>query len=309
MTRAQIDVLLQKIESTENVEGGSQRTKAIVNRILRDLFYTIEDLDIQPDEVWTAVNFLTEAGKNGEYGLIAAGVGIEHFLDLRMDEEEEKAGISGGTPRTIEGPLYVAGVPRSKGFARLDDGTEEEEGEILFMQGKVVDENNNPIPNALVEVWHADLKGNYSYFDQSQSDFNLRGSIETDENGNYQFRSILPSGYSVPPGGSTDTLLSAIGRHGNRPSHVHFFVSAPGFRKLTTQINFEGDPYLWDDFAFATREGLVPDLSVITDAEKIKEKGLDKPFSSIDFGFTLHKEIEGIHDAEVARLRAESIAK
>lgn len=308
MTRAQIDGLLQKIESTEKVEAGSERAKAIVNRILRDLFYTIEDLDIQPDEVWTAVNFLTQAGQNGEYGLIAAGLGIEHFLDLRMDEEEEAAGITGGTPRTIEGPLYVAGAPKSKGFARIDDGTEVEQGEILFMQGKVLDEDNNPIPNALVEVWHANLKGNYSYFDQSQSDFNLRGTIVTDEAGNYQFRSILPSGYAVPPGGSTETLLSAIGRHGNRPSHIHFFVSAPAFRKLTTQINFEGDPYLWDDFAFATREGLVPDLTVITDAEKIKEKGLDKPFSSIDFDFTLHKEVEGIHDAEVERLRAESVA-
>ena len=308
MTRAQIDGLLQKIESTEKIEGGSDRAKAIVNRILRDLFYTIEDLDIHPDEVWTAVNYLTQAGQNGEYGLIAAGLGIEHFLDLRMDEEEEKAGMTGGTPRTIEGPLYVAGAPKSKGFARLDDGTEVEQGEIFFMQGKVLDENNNPIPNAIVEVWHANLKGNYSYFDQSQSDFNLRRTIETDENGNYQFRSILPSGYAVPPGGSTETLLSAIGRHGNRPSHVHFFVSAPGCRKLTTQINFEGDPYLWDDFAFATREGLVPDLTVITDAEKIKEKELDKPFSSIDFDFTLHKEVEGIHDAEVERLRAEAVA-
>lgn len=308
MTRAQIDTLLQKIESTEQVGGGNDRAKVIVNRILRDLFYTIEDLDIQPDEVWTAVNFLTQAGQNGEYGLIAAGLGLEHFLDLRMDEEEEKAGMTGGTPRTIEGPLYVAGAPKSKGFARLDDGTEVEQGEIFFMQGKVLDDKNNPIPNAIVEVWHANLKGNYSYFDQSQSDFNLRRTIETDENGNYQFRSILPSGYAVPPGGSTELLLSAIGRHGNRPSHVHFFVSAPSFRKLTTQINFEGDPYLWDDFAFATREGLVPDLIVITDAEKIKEKGLDKSFSSIDFDFTLHKEIEGIHDAEVERLRAEAVA-
>lgn len=304
MTRAQIDGLLQKIESTEKIDGGSDRAKEIVNRILRDLFYTIEDLDIQADEVWTAVNFLTQAGQNGEYGLIAAGLGLEHFLDLRMDEEEAKAGMTGGTPRTIEGPLYVAGAPKSKGFARLDDGTEVEQGEILFMQGTVLDDKNNPIPNALVEVWHANLKGNYSYFDQSQSDYNLRGTIETDENGNYQFRSILPSGYAVPPGGSTETLLSAIGRHGNRPSHIHFFVSAPGFRKLTTQINFEGDPYLWDDFAFATREGLVPDLTVITDAEKIKEKNLDRSFSSIDFDFTLHNEIEGIHDAEVERLRA-----
>ena len=41
-----------------------------------------------------------------------------------LDEAEEKAGLSGGTPRTIEGPLYVYGAPESTGFARMDDGAE-----------------------------------------------------------------------------------------------------------------------------------------------------------------------------------------
>lgn len=59
----------------------------------------------------------------------------------------------------------------------------------------------------------------------------------------------------------TEKLLDQLGRHGHRPAHIHFFVPVPGHRKLTTQINIEGDPYLWDDFAFATREGLVPELT------------------------------------------------
>jgi catechol 1,2-dioxygenase len=63
----------------------------------------------------------------------------------------------------------------------------------------------------------------------------------------------MPNGYSVPPGGATDTLMTALGRHGHRPAHVHFFVEAPGFRTLTTQINFGDDPFAADDFAFGTR--------------------------------------------------------
>ncbi|PFW57253.1 catechol 1,2-dioxygenase, partial [Bacillus sp. AFS075960] len=78
--------------------------------------YTIEDFDVQPSEFWTALNYLNEAGR--EFGLIAAGLGFERFLDVRMDEAEAKAGIRGGTPRTIEGPLYVAGAPESVGHAR-----------------------------------------------------------------------------------------------------------------------------------------------------------------------------------------------
>ncbi len=69
------------------------------------------------------------------------------------------------------------------------------------MRGTVTDVNSTPLPRAVVEVWHANTKGNYSYFDQNQSDFNLRRTIITDERGRYEFRSILPAGYGVPQGG------------------------------------------------------------------------------------------------------------
>lgn len=52
--------------------------------------------------------------------------------------------------------------------------------------------------------------------------------------------------------------MQALGRHGDRPAHVHFFIEAPGYRALTTQINFGDDPHARDDFAFGTREGLLP---------------------------------------------------
>lgn len=301
MTRQELDAVLAKIESTEDAQKGNPRVKTIVNRIVRDLFYTIEDLDIQPDEFWGAMDYLTQAGQNNEWGLIAPGMGFEHLLDLRMDEAEVRAGIIGGTPRTIEGPLYVTGAPVVQGFARLDDGTEEDKGEILFMQGQAFDLDNNPIPHAQVEVWHANLDGFYSFFGPPQTPFNLRRTIITDENGRYQFRSIIPSGYSIPPQGSTDVLLQAMGRHGNRPAHVHFFVTAPGYRKLTTQINIDGDPYLWDDFAFGSREGLVPTINRLTAEEAKAKYGIDKAVASIDFSFNMHVEKDGVFKTDVER--------
>lgn len=113
-----------------------------------------------------------------------------------------------------------------------------------------------------------------------------------------------PSGYSCPPGSCTQELLDALGRHGSRPAHVHFFVSAPGFRKLTTQINIQGDPLIDDDFAFATREGLVPDVRRVSDLAAIKARGADRPFGEIAFGFTLVESREGLTDGEVERPRA-----
>jgi catechol 1,2-dioxygenase len=306
MDKKTIDALLAKIEATEKPAAGSPRVKTIVNRIVKDLFYAIEDLDIQPEEFWTAVNYLAETGKSSEFGLVAAGLGFEHFLDLRLDEAESKLGLAGGTPRTIEGPLYVAGAPESLGEARLDnDG---EPGEVLFMQGQVLDEDGKPLAGALVEVWHANHLGNYSYFDRSQAAFNLRRSIRTGSDGRYAFRSVVPLGYSVPPGGNTEKLLKGLGRHGTRPAHIHFFVTAAGHRKLTTQINIDGDPYLWDDFAFATRDGLVPAIVRTTDAAALKAKNLSAPYSTINFDFTLNRDKKDLPSAEIVRPRASAVA-
>jgi len=236
--------------------------------------------------------------------LLAAGLGLERFLDIRADEAEARAGLTGGTPRTIEGPLYVAGAPASTGFARLDDGSEDDQGEVLFMQGTVHGTDGKPLPGAKVEVWHANLLGNYSFFDKSQSDFNLRRTIVTDANGRYQFRSNVPMGYGCPPHGTTQRLLDLLARHGRRPAHIHFFVSAPGHRKLTTQINIDGDAYLWDDFAFASREGLVPAIRRVDDPALLDKHQLRKPFASIDFDFRLLGEAPDAPAAEVERTRA-----
>jgi len=304
MNHTDIDKLVNNFMVDTATGPVDKRVQQVVVRLVGDLFKAIEDLDLQASEVWKGIEFLAEAGARHELGLLAPGLGLERFLDIRADEAEARAGLTGGTPRTIEGPLYVAGAPESVGFARLDDGTESDQAETLFMQGTVFDQEGKPLPNAKVEVWHANLLGNYSFFDRSQSDFNLRRTIVTDADGRYQFRSIIPVGYGCPPDGTTQQLLNLLGRHGQRPAHIHFFVSAPGQRKLTTQINIDGDEYLWDDFAFASREGLVPSVTRINDPKEIAKRELDKPFASIDFDFRLLAEKPNAPAAEVDRIRA-----
>jgi catechol 1,2-dioxygenase len=284
--------------------NGNLRVKQAVNRLLVDLMVAIDELDISMDEFWTGVAYLTQAGKQNEFGLIVPGVVLEHFLDLRLDEAERRAGLTGGTTRTIEGPLYVAGAPLSNAEARLDDGTDD--GDVLFMEGQVRDTSGKPIAGAVVDVWHANTRGNYSHFDPTQTAYNLRRRIETDKDGRYSFRSIMPSGYACPPGSQTEKLLKAMGRHGNRPAHVHFFVTAPGHRKLTTQINIDGDRYLHDDFAFGTRDELIPQVERVVDAREIHRAGLNKPFARIRFDFTLTKQVVAAPTTVVNREHAEA---
>ncbi len=302
MDKKAIAALLDRIESTGVVGPANARVKTITRRLLGDLMLAIDELDISSEEFWQGLNFFAEAGRNNEMGLIAPGVGLEHFLDLRLDEAEAKAGLKGGTPRTIEGPLYVAGAPVCQGEARLDDG--KTAGELVVMSGTVYGADGKPAAGAQVEVWHADSHGNYSYFDSTQSAFNLRRTIITDGQGRYKFRSIMPLGYSAPAGGSTDKLLKMLGRHGTRPAHIHFFVTAEGHRKLTTQINIENDPHLWDDFAFGTRDGLIPPIQTNSDPAAMAALGTDKPFHEITFDFNLNAAEVKAPETDIARLRA-----
>lgn len=304
MNRQQIDALVKTMNVDTATGSVDARTQQIVVRLLGDLFQAIEDLDLSQTEVWKGLEYFTDAGQANELGLLAAGLGLEHYLDLRADEADAKAGITGGTPRTIEGPLYVAGAPESVGFARMDDGSEEGKIPTLIIEGTVTDTDGQIVEGAKVEVWHANSLGNYSFFDKSQSDFNLRRSIMSDQDGKYVALTTMPVGYGCPPEGTTQFVLNKLGRHGNRPSHVHYFVSAPGYRKLTTQFNIEGDQYLWDDFAFATREDLVATAVDITDEVEIARRGLTGPFKHIQFNVELVKDQAAAPSTEVERRRA-----
>lgn len=252
-----IQALLDKASGLD-MAGGNPRLKAIMRDLLEATMRIIVRHDISENEFWSAVSYL--AGLGHEAGLVAPGTGLEHFLDLYMDAKDAEAGRGGGTPRTIEGPLYVAGAPLVDGTNEVNLTSDPDDTGTLLMNGSIKGPQGEAVKDAILHVWHANSQGWYSHFDptREQTPFNNRRRIQLGEEGRYAFRSKMPNGYSVPPGGASDVLMQALGRHGNRPAHVHFFVEAPGYRTLTTQINFGDDPFAADDFAFGTREGLLP---------------------------------------------------
>ncbi|WP_315709939.1 catechol 1,2-dioxygenase [Brenneria uluponensis] len=295
-------IKLLEISSGLTNEAGNPRFKPIMHQMLEDICNLIDKFDITAEEFWQAVNYLHELGGRQEAALLAAGLGLEHYLDMRDDAREQAMGLEGGTPRTIEGPLYVANAPLSDGFARMDDG--KEAGETMWLHGQIKDADGQVVAGAIVDIWHANALGNYSFFDKSQSKFNLRRRVKTDANGGYAVRSILPSGYGCPPDGPTQALLNQLGRHGHRPAHIHFFVSAPGYKHLTTQINLNGDQYLWDDFAFATREELIADPIKITDPSLAAQRDIPGDHTEVSFDFILHPATKSKEEIKVNRLRA-----
>ena len=274
-------------------DAGDVRLKAIMRDLLDATARIIVRHDVSQSEFWAAIKYLQDGA--GEIGLIIPGTGLEHFMDLYMDAKDAEAGRTGGTPRTIEGPLYVAGAPLVEG-PDVNLTSDPDDTTSLYMTGRVTGPDGEPVPNAIMHVWHANSQGFYSHFDPTgeQTPFNNRRRIKLGPDGRYAFRSKMPKGYSVPPGGATDVLMQAVGRHGSRPAHVHFFIEAPGYRQLTTQINFGDDPLAHDDFAFGTREGLLP----------VPMRQGDS--ASITFDFELQRAIDVADEQFSTRPRAEA---
>jgi catechol 1,2-dioxygenase len=284
MAELNIDGLLDKVLH-DRIAPGNDRVRAIVNRITTDLYRTIEQLDVQPDEFWAAADWLTRLGASGQTGLITAGLGFDRLLDIRQDEADRRRGVKTGTPRAIEGPLFIPGAPASDFEVRLDEA--QDHGECLVVEGTVRDLQGQPVAGATMDVWHANEHGRYSSFDPDQAPFHLRRRITANARGEYRYRTIVPPGYAIPPNSPTSELFAALGRHGNRPAHIHYLVSAPGLRALTTQVNLPGDPFLDDDFAYATRQELVLTLEDVPSPAGYESLGIDGPFKRARFDVTL----------------------
>lgn len=118
-------------------------------------------------------------------------------------------------------------------------------GQRIVVTGRVVDENGDPLPRTLVEVWQCNAAGRYHH-DKDNHDAPLDpyfiggGRMITDENGAYRFTSIKPGAYPWR-------------NHHNawRPAHIHFSVfGRTMLERLITQMYFPGDPLLGYDPIF-----------------------------------------------------------
>ena len=124
------------------------------------------------------------------------------------------------TEDNILGPFYKSGAPFENDLAAGLDG------ELMLIQGTVFGcDCVTPLVGAVVDIWQADSDGAYD-----NSGFVLRGKIETDADGRYAFYTVKPGWY--------------LNGDQFRPAHIHYKVSHPDGVALTTQLYFEGDPYI-----------------------------------------------------------------
>ncbi|WP_394174160.1 dioxygenase family protein [Thalassotalea litorea] len=140
------------------------------------------------------------------------------------------------TPGQTEGPFYPTRgqLDVDMDLTHIKGHTKKAEGQVIMVSGRVMDQFGDPVPQALIDIWQANSFGKYHHeLDQRRvkidKDFQGWGTLQTDNKGNYQFLSVKPGPY--PADGKWI-----------RPPHVHFKIAKRGYRELTTQMYFSGEP-------------------------------------------------------------------
>ncbi|WP_432514739.1 catechol 1,2-dioxygenase [Kineococcus sp. SYSU DK001] len=226
-----------------------ERVSTLATELITAAHDVIRRHGVTYDEYNALKAWLIRVGQDGEWPLFL-DVWLEHVLEEVVNSDRE------GTKGSIEGPYYVPDAPELGSDATLPS-REDEKGTPLLFQGQVRDLQGNGIPAAKVEIWHADDDGYYSQFAPGIPEWNLRGTVTTDEQGGFRIHTIQPAPYQIPTDGACGALIAAAGWHAWRPAHLHLKVSAPGFQLITTQLYFSGGEYVGDDIAQAVKPELV----------------------------------------------------
>jgi protocatechuate 3,4-dioxygenase beta subunit len=261
----------------------NERLGWILPEALRAIHEVIERHGVTEEEWMAVLGFLTEVGKQDEFVLLSDVTKTSVLVDAISHEDE-----TGVTPSDVEGPLYREDPPwREKPVKIYEEYQGVENGDVLFVHGRVASADRTPISGAVLDIWQTGPDGGYDIWDERQPDYNFRGRFGVDKDGSYEFQTMVPKPYTVPTGGPVGRILQATGQHPWRPAHIHFKVEAEGHEPLITQVFFPEDPYLDNDTIGAVKPGLVRALTRHEDEEELARRGLDAPFYTCEFDITL----------------------
>ena len=239
----------------DRMRSAEPRLRSVMTLLIRHLHAFVREAALTPDEWRMGIDFLTRTGQmcsasRQEFILLSDILGVSMLVDAIAN----RAG-DGVTDSTVMGPFYT-GLQRE-----LKNGDtillREEPGEPLVITGHVTNAIGIPIVGAKVEVWQAATNQLYDIQDANQPAGHLRATFRTDENGEYEFKTVIPPSYPIPNDGPAGQLLERLGRHPFRPAHVHFMITAPRYRTLVTHLFLAGDKYLGSDAVFGVKPSLV----------------------------------------------------
>ena len=254
-------------QAINRIDSDNPRFMYLMESLIKHLHSFVEETELTGEEWMAAIQFLTATGQKcddvrQEFILLSDILGVSMVQDGVENQRDQ------GTESSVLGPFYRPNGPEIQQGDSIARATATASA-LCHCHGRVLDENGQPIANAVLDIWQAAENGLYEQQDPEQPEMNLRGVLKTDSDGRYHFVTIKPPAYGIPVDGPAGQLLGAMGRHNIRPGHIHYIVSADGFKPLVTQVFVAEDEYIESDAVFGVRKSLVGDFKVEGDQWRV----------------------------------------
>lgn len=171
------------------------------------------------------------------------------------------------------------------------------QGQEVLIRGILRDSQCQPIEGATIIIWQASHSGKYNHKrDNANLDFahpktgetltrehdkkfQYWGKAETNERGEYVFKTIVPGFY---PAALRDLKNPDAPENWYRPPHVHFRVLASGHEEFVTQMYFRGEDL--ENNAFIQQLNQSDDLLTKTGLSPEEIEGLIVDFAKNERG-------------------------
>ena len=266
-------------------DGASDdRFRTVLQALVRHLHAFVGEVGLTEAEWALGIDFLTRTGQlsgpaRQEFVLLSDVLGVS-MATVGANHPGRDAGV---TESTVLGPFFVEGSPRAELGADIAGVAS---GEPCYVAGTVRGTDGSPVPGARIELWESDEDGYYDVQYEGGPVAN-RAHLFTDAEGGYRFWSVRPAPYPIPNDGPVGELLTAAGRGPMRPAHIHFLVTAPGYRTLTTHVFAAGDPHLGSDAVFGVKDSLVVEFRRQPAGHGPEGRRLTAPWWRLDFDIVL----------------------
>ena len=271
-------------------EDTNPRVREVMASLARHLHAFALETQLTHAEWNQGLDVLRQAGEittpqRDEFVLLSDVLGLSSLVDMINSSDS-------ATSSSVLGPFHISNPPSHPMGADL---RKDYAGELVLVEGCVLDQNGKPIDRATIDIWQTAPNGMYSSQDPEQDEFSFHALFKTSADGRYRFTTVRPVSYTIPTDGPVGILLNATDRHPWRPSHLHYIVKASGYQPLVTEVFPDDDPYLDQDTVFGVRSDLVISYEK-QKAGQFPSSGLelsgqvDEDFSRVHFDITLAPE-------------------
>ncbi|KAL2842047.1 Intradiol ring-cleavage dioxygenase [Aspergillus pseudoustus] len=284
---------------TENVhlvnsQCTDPRLRYLLERIVTHLHTFCLETRLSTEEWNTGIEFLTQIGQisddlRHEMILLSDTLGVSSLVDAINHPRQPPA-----TEGTVLGPFHTHDAEDMAHGAVLHS---DPDATRLLVLCSIKDSSGKPVDGVKVDVWEGDSKGFYDVQNPERTGPDGRGVLRSDAEGMFFFQAIVPVPYPIPMDGPVGRMLKALGRHPNRPGHVHFMLDKPGYDLLITALYPRGDPYETSDPVFGVKESLVVDLGTVEDEDMATKYGVKVGTKLLTYDFIL------LSDEEAKELR------